>query len=79
MIIDCDSCVMQHTAACDDCVISAFVQIGTPVDLHPEESEALDALSDAGLIAPLRLVERPADPGGGLTPGGRPDREIASG
>ena len=79
MIIDCDSCVMQHTAACDDCVVSALVQIGTTVDLCSEESLALDALSDAGLVAPLRLVERPADPERERTGGTERDRGIASG
>ncbi len=57
MIIDCDRCVMQHTAACDDCVVSALIGLTAPVELGDDEGLALGALSDAGLVAPLRLVE----------------------
>ena len=62
MIIDCDHCEMQHTAACDDCVVSAIVAMQGPLELADEESEALEALADAGLVSPLRLVERLRDP-----------------
>ena len=59
MRIDCDQCVMQHTVACDDCVMSALIgKLDGPVDLDPVESDALRALSDVGLVAPLRLVPR---------------------
>ncbi len=59
VIIDCDRCVMQQTAACDDCVVTALVDLTVPVELGEAEDLALAALSDAGLVAPLRLVERP--------------------
>ncbi len=68
MLIDCDRCVMQHTSACDDCVVSVllagFGESGTvgvargPVELDDGETEALRNLADAGLVAPLRLVVR---------------------
>ncbi len=62
MIIDCDRCVMQHTAACDDCVVSALIGLTAPVELEDDEDLALGVLSDAGLVAPLRLVEHREGP-----------------
>ena len=57
MIIDCDGCAMQHTEACDDCVVTALLHITEhPVRLVEAESEALDNLAAVGLVAPLRLV-----------------------
>jgi hypothetical protein len=73
MLIDCDRCVMQHTSACDDCVVSVLlagfdtgdvVSRGT-VELDDGEAEALRHLADAGLVAPLRLVVRDERSGGG--------------
>ena len=55
MLIDCDQCAMQHTSACDDCVVSVLFQIG-PVDLAEDEVAALDNLADNGLVPRLRLV-----------------------
>jgi len=63
MIIDCDECAMQHTAACSDCVVSVLLhKMGDPVVISEEEQLALGNLADAGMVAPLRLVPRPADP-----------------
>lgn len=64
MIIDCDRCVMQHTVACDDCVVTAFfgVVADRPVHLDETERTALLNLSEVGLVAPLRLVERSDGP-----------------
>lgn len=57
MLIDCDRCSMRDTTACDDCVVGVLLSIGTgPLELDDEEREALDALSDAGLVPRLRLV-----------------------
>ncbi len=57
MVIDCDDCVMQHTNACDDCVVTALLHITDhPVRLVEAESEALGNLAEVGLVAPLRLV-----------------------
>lgn len=55
MLIDCDQCAMQHTSACDDCVVSVLLQLG-PVDLSGPEVEALENLADQGLVPRLRLV-----------------------
>jgi hypothetical protein len=75
MLIDCDRCVMQHTSACDDCVVSvllAGLDAGdTPapsrgrVELDDGEAEALRNLADAGLVSPLRLVVRDERSAGG--------------
>lgn len=57
MIIDCDDCVMQHTNACDDCVVTALLHITEHrVRLVEEETAALGNLAEVGLVAPLRLV-----------------------
>ncbi len=59
MIIDCDDCRMQHTEACRDCVVSFVLHdLAGPLELDDEQAEALDLLSGAGLVAPLRLVPR---------------------
>jgi len=57
MIIDCDDCALQHTSACSDCVVTVLLhQAGDPVVLNTDEQHALGRLSEAGLVAPLRLV-----------------------
>ena len=60
MMIDCDMCVMQHTEACDDCVVSYLVGhvVGTPVVLDFEERRAYELLNDAGLVPSSRFVPR---------------------
>jgi hypothetical protein len=60
MRIDCDECVMQHTTACDDCVVTFLVgrEPGDAVVLDLEEERGLRRLADAGLVPDLRLVER---------------------
>ncbi len=55
MLIDCAQCAMQHTSACDDCVVSVLFQVG-PVDLSEDEVAALDNLAENGLVPRLRLV-----------------------
>jgi hypothetical protein len=63
MLIDCDACVMQHTNACGDCIVTAMfgVEDGV-VELADVESLALRNLADAGVVAPLRLVRRDEAP-----------------
>lgn len=57
MLIDCDTCRMRHTPACDQCVVTVmFGQM--PVEIDEAEREALDHLAEAGLCPPLRLVPR---------------------
>jgi hypothetical protein len=64
MLIDCDTCEVRG-AACQDCVISVFLQIAPrPVELEPAEVDAVDALAAAGLVPPLRLVRGLAAPRG---------------
>ncbi len=63
MIIDCDTCEVRGKE-CADCVVT-FLTIGVrPVDevveLDSEVTAAVQALSDGGLVPPLRLVERKA-------------------
>ncbi len=55
-VIDCDECVMQHTSACDDCVVTALC--GRTDDealvLDGAEAQVLRLLSTAGLVPALR-------------------------
>lgn len=63
--IDCDDCVMQHTTACDDCVVSFIVgrEPGEAVVFDLAEATALRNLSTAGLVPGLRHRSRVADAG----------------
>lgn len=57
MIIDCEACDLQATAACDDCIVPFLLnQMAGPFNLDADEAAALDNLADAGLVTPLRLV-----------------------
>jgi hypothetical protein len=61
MIIDCGDCVMEHTSACDDCIVTVLLEHmpqQSPLDLGGDEADALSNLAEAGLVAPLRLVPR---------------------
>jgi hypothetical protein len=62
MIIDCDTCVMDGTSACADCIVPVLLA-GTNgrIEVDATEEAALRNLSDAGLVAPLRLVPRDPD------------------
>ena len=58
--IDCATCVMQHTAACDDCVVT-FICSREPdeaVVIDVDEARALRLLGDAGLVPHLRHRRR---------------------
>ena len=57
MEITCDECVMQHTPACDDCVVSFICgrEAGDAVVLDVAEMRAVRLLGDAGLVPHLRL------------------------
>lgn len=56
MEINCDDCVMKHTNACDDCVVSFIVgrQPGDAIVIDVEEERAVRMLADAGLVPELR-------------------------
>jgi hypothetical protein len=57
VIIDCNTCELQATMACDECIVPVLLnQMSGPFDLSDEEAEALDNLADAGLVTPLRLI-----------------------
>ena len=57
LVIDCDRCTMRGIG-CGDCVVT--VLLGGPpygVELDEAERSAIDALAQAGLVPPLRMVE----------------------
>jgi hypothetical protein len=59
MRIDCDECLMQHTATCDDCVVGHLLQDALgPIEVDREQEAALVALAEVGLVPRLRLVRR---------------------
>jgi hypothetical protein len=62
MLIDCDSCIMENTGACDDCIVPVLLSgaLG-PLEIGIDEEDALRNLADAGLVAPLRLISRGSD------------------
>ncbi|HMD44838.1 MAG TPA: hypothetical protein VKG43_01665 [Acidimicrobiales bacterium] len=58
--IACDQCTMQHSNACDDCVVS-FVLGREPDDavvVDAAEARAIRMLERAGLVPALRFEER---------------------
>jgi hypothetical protein len=56
LVIDCDECVMRHTAACADCVVTALCghEHGTALVVDAAEGRALRLLGSAGLVPVLR-------------------------
>src|SRR5690606_30039128 len=60
VLIDCDDCVMQGTAACDDCVVTFICsrEPGEAIVVDVAEVRALRLLSSAGLVPELRLRRR---------------------
>ncbi len=54
--IDCDTCVMQRTSACTDCVVSFIVgrEPGDALVIDVDEARSLRALADGGLVPSLR-------------------------
>lgn len=60
LTIDCDRCVMQHTAACEDCVVT-FICSREPheaVLVDVTELRALRLLGESGLVPGLRHQRR---------------------
>jgi hypothetical protein len=55
MIIDCDRCEMRNVA-CDDCVVTALLGGPPASELGEDETGALRALADGGLVPPLRMT-----------------------
>ena len=56
VIIDCQTCDMRETNACDDCVVSALVGEDGILELVDAEQTALESMSRVGLVSPIRLV-----------------------
>lgn len=60
LVIDCDTCSMQHTEQCDDCLVS-FICARDPDDavvVDVAEVRALRLLGDSGLVPPVRHRRR---------------------
>ena len=59
-VIDCEQCVMQHTEACGDCVVSFLCsrEPGDAVVVDVNEYRALRMLADSGLAPSLRHRRR---------------------
>lgn len=60
MRIDCDDCTRQHTATCDDCVVTFLVgrDPDDAVVIDVAEERALRLLQDAGMVPELRHQPR---------------------
>jgi hypothetical protein len=56
VIIDCQTCDMRETNACDDCVVSALVGDDGILELIDAEQSAIESMSRVGLVSPIRLV-----------------------
>lgn len=56
LTIDCDTCVMHDTHACDDCVVSFIIrrEPGDAIVIDVDEARALRALAHGGLVPELR-------------------------
>lgn len=60
LTIDCDQCVMQHTATCDDCIVTYICgrEPDEAVVIDVVEARAVRLLSDGGLVPRNRHVRR---------------------
>jgi hypothetical protein len=60
MEISCDTCAMQGTPTCDDCVVTYLCdhEPGDAVVIDVSEARALRLLADSGLVPRLRHVRR---------------------
>jgi hypothetical protein len=70
MIIDCESCEVRNIA-CDDCVVSVLLAAppameSGDIEWGEDESGALRALAQSGLVPPIRMRAT-----GGRRPHGR--------
>lgn len=60
MRIDCDECVRQHTATCEDCVVTFLLgrEADDAVVIDVTEERRLRQLQAAGLVPELRHEPR---------------------
>lgn len=58
--VECDSCVMRRTSACDDCVVTFLLgrEPDDAVVIDAEEARAMRMLEQAGLLPALRFEGR---------------------
>lgn len=57
MRIDCNDCAMQHTSACDGCIVTALLdRRDTAVVLSLDEARAIRALQRGGLAPANRFL-----------------------
>ena len=56
MIIDCQTCDMRRTNACDDCGVALLVGDDGILELVEAEQAAIESMSKVGLVSPIRLV-----------------------
>ena len=71
LVIDCDTCLMQDTDACTDCVVT-YLCDREPTDaviIPIEQLRSLRTLSEAGLVPQLRHTAAVASGGSGATMG----------
>jgi len=55
--IDCNDCAMQHTVACDDCIVTALLdRRDEAVVLDLEQARAIKALQRGGLAPENRFL-----------------------
>ena len=56
LIIDCDTCVMQATDACDDCIVTYLCErpAEQSVVISMADFKAMRALADVGLVPDLK-------------------------
>jgi hypothetical protein len=56
LVISCDTCIMRHSDACADCLVTALCGQGEDeaVVFDMEEQRALRLLSNAGLVPTIR-------------------------
>ncbi len=59
-VISCDECVMQHTSACEDCVVTFICgrQPDEALVIDVAEARAVRLLGEVGLVPRLRQVLR---------------------
>jgi hypothetical protein len=58
--VDCDECTLQHTSACDDCLVTFLLdrEPGDAVVIDAAEARAVRLLERAGLVPNLRFDAR---------------------